>query len=89
MARKDTRSEMANREVQPAGLAGELAGAETSIQARKQRADDSATDSGRYYMKGAVCTAEKINDRWLVKGRCWSGAMEFSDEDFQRNFEAL
>ena len=89
MARKDTRFGMANREVQPAGLAGELARVETSIQARKQRPNDSATDSGRYYMKGAVCTAEKINDRWLVKGRCWSGTMEFSDEDFKKNFTEI
>lgn len=45
----------------------------------------------RYYLKASVVEAEKLEDgRWRVTGRGWlANGVEFSDEDFRRNFEAL
>jgi hypothetical protein len=45
----------------------------------------------RYYVRASVVEAERLDDgRWRVTGRGWlAKGVEFSDEDFRRNFEAL
>jgi hypothetical protein len=45
----------------------------------------------RYYVRAAVVEAERLDDgKWRVTGHGWlAKGVEFSDEDFRRNFEAL
>jgi hypothetical protein len=45
----------------------------------------------RYYVRAAVVEAERLESgNWRVTGRGWlARGVEFTDEDFRRNFEAL
>jgi hypothetical protein len=45
----------------------------------------------RYYVRACVVEAERLpSGSWKVTGHGWlAQGVEFSDEDFRRNFEAL
>jgi hypothetical protein len=47
--------------------------------------------SRRYYVRACVVEAERLpSGNWKVTGHGWlARGVEFSDEDFRRNFEAL